>query len=44
MRTVCASMPPVTMEPLKVGTVPEVYTMPLVVHAPLAGESQIENS
>jgi hypothetical protein len=29
-------MPPVTMEPLKVGTVPEVYTMPLEVHAPLA--------
>jgi hypothetical protein len=35
-RTVCASMPPATIEPLKLGTVPEVYTMPLLVHAPLA--------
>jgi hypothetical protein len=26
-RTVCASMPPVTMEPLNVGTVPLVYTI-----------------
>jgi hypothetical protein len=34
--TVCASIPPVTMEPLNEGTVPEVYTIPLDVHAPLA--------
>lgn len=31
-------MPPVTIDPLNVGTVPEVYTMPLDVHAPLAAE------
>lgn len=28
-------MPPVMMLPLNVGTVPEVYTMPFDVHAPL---------
>lgn len=33
-------MPPAMIEPLKVGTVPEVYTMPFDVHAPLA-ETQL---
>ena len=40
LRTVWASMPPATMVPLKEGTVPDVYTMPLEVHAPLA-ESEV---
>lgn len=39
--TVWALMPPGTIVPLREGTVPDVYTIPLEVHAPLAGSGLV---